>query len=98
YAVVRHPLAVLASWQTVPFPYRYGRMPGAERFDGDLRRRLWATEDRVDRQLLLLDWLFARYEQLPQKNVVRYEDIVSPEGGALAAVNEPARALHPPLA
>ena len=97
YAVVRHPFAVLASWQTVPFPYRYGRMPGAERYDGDLQRRLWATEDRVDRQLLLLDWLFARYEQLPEGNVVRYEDIVSSGGSALAAVNEAARALNRPL-
>jgi hypothetical protein len=97
YAVMRHPLAVLASWQTVPFPYRYGRMPGAERFDEDLRRRLWATEDRVDRQLLLLDWLFARYEQLPERNIVRYEDVVCSGGSALATVTEAARALDRPL-
>jgi hypothetical protein len=40
FAVVRHPLSVLASWASCELPVHYGRAPAAERIDLELRARL----------------------------------------------------------
>jgi hypothetical protein len=97
FAVVRHPLAVLASWQTVPFPVRQGHLPVAERFDSLLEEQLAAIPERLDRQVALLDWMFGRYERLPEGRVLRYEDIVASRGAALGVVTENASSLDRPL-
>ena len=85
-AVVRNPLAVLASWHSVDLPVSRGRLPAGEHFDPGLARRLDAEPDCISRQLLLLDWLFSRYERcLPRERVLAYEDVVASDGQALAA-------------
>lgn len=85
-AVVRNPLAVLASWHSVDLPVSQGRLPAGEHFDAALAGRLDAEPDRVARQLLILDWLFGRYrDALPPRRVLAYEDVVASGGGALAA-------------
>lgn len=84
-AVVRNPLAVLASWHSVDLPVSQGRLPAGEHFDAELSRRLDAEPDRVSRQLLLLDWIFGRYQRyLPRERVLAYEDVVDSGGQALA--------------
>lgn len=97
-AVVRNPLAVLASWHSVDLPVAQGRLPAGEHFDRDLARRLDAEPDPVSRQLLLLDWLFVRYHDcLPQARVLAYEDVVASGGGVLAqafGVDLAPQALH----
>ena len=83
-AIVRHPLAVLASWNSVALPVRAGRIPAGERLDPALAQRLDATADRTARQLLVLDWFFARFAAaLPRERVLRYEDIVASQGELL---------------
>ena len=85
-AIVRNPLAVLASWHSVDLPVSHGRLPAGEHFDPSLARRLDAEPDTVGRQLLILDWLFERYARcLPDSHVLAYEDVVSSGGVALAA-------------
>jgi len=98
FAVVRNPLAVLASWNSVDIPAREGRVPRAEAYDPDLARRLISIEDRLGRQLGLLDWWCERFEQfLPQDHILRYEDIVGSGGKALAAIVPAAGGLDEPL-
>jgi len=98
FAVVRNPLAVLASWNSVDIPARRGRVPKAELYDSDLLRRVTSIEDRLGRQLALLDWWCERFEQfLPQDHIVRYEDIVASGGKALAAIVPAAGGLDEPL-
>ncbi len=75
-AIIRSPLAVLASWQTVDFHIQDGRMPQAERLDPDLAARLASIGDRLDRQVELIAWFLATYAKLPEKRVFRYEDLV----------------------
>lgn len=83
-ALVRHPLAVLASWNSVDLPVREGRIPAGERLDGALRCALDAEPDRLRRQLRVLDWFFARFAAaLPAGHVLRYEDIVATSGRCL---------------
>ncbi len=98
FAVVRNPLAVLASWNSVDIPARQGRVPKAERYNPDLVRRMTAIEDRLDRQLGLLDWWCGRFERfLTEDRIIRYEDIVASRGKALAAIVPAAEGLDEPL-
>ena len=83
-AVVRNPLSILASWQTVNLPVQGGRVPGAEMFDRNLRRALERKPELLSRQVFIIDWFFARFRaHLAPENVVRYEDLVDSGGIAL---------------
>jgi len=98
YAIVRNPLSVLASWNSVDHMVREGHSRGAELYDEGLRRELASTQDRVGRQLLLLSWWYERfYTTLDKNHIVRYEDIVSFGGGALSAITPVAKTLREPL-
>lgn len=84
-ALVRNPLAVLASWNSVDLPVARGRLPAGERLEPALATALDAQPDLLTRQLLLLDWLFARFARvLPRARILRYEDVVGSNGAALA--------------
>jgi hypothetical protein len=99
FAVVRNPLPVLASWQTVAVPVQQGHLHAAERIDTRLRARLETIEDRLDRQLALLDWLFGQYAQhVAPERILRYEEIVESGGRALRAIAPAAEELAEPLA
>ena len=83
-AVVRNPLSVLASWQTVDLPVNQGHVPGAEMFDRGLCLALEEEPDVLRRQLVVLDWFFTRFRtHLPPENVIRYEDLVESGGSVL---------------
>ena len=82
--LVRNPVAVLASWQTVDLPVRQGRVPMGERFDPLLARTLDDEPDTLRRQVRVLDWFFARFrDHLPPERVLRYEDLVASGGLSL---------------
>lgn len=98
YAVVRNPLAVLASWNSLERGTQKGRFPLAEMYDEDLARRLDAEEDEAGRQLCLMSWFFERYSQeLPEGSVIRYEEMVASGGKALSPLTPAAEALDEPL-
>lgn len=83
-AMVRNPLAVLASWQTVDLPVHEGRIPAGEQFDAELRSTLIAEPEQLQRQVIVLNWFFGRYLfHLERGSVIRYEDLVSSGGEAL---------------
>ena len=80
-ALVRNPLSVLASWQTVNLPFQQGRLAGAEPYDPELKSTLDEEPELLRRQLIILDWFFARYcAHLDPRCVIRYEDLI--ESGA----------------
>jgi hypothetical protein len=98
YAVIRNPLAVLSSWQTIPFRIRDGRHFTAERIDPGLAEGLAGLEDRLDRQFYLLSWFFEKYRTtLPESRIIRYESIVRSPGNALSVMTERAQAIDQPL-
>ena len=83
-ALVRNPVAVLASWQTVDLAVQRGRAPVPERFDAKLRQTLEGEPDTLRRQVILLEWFFSRFtEHLPLEGILRYEDIVATRGLSL---------------
>ena len=83
-ALVRNPVAVLASWATVDLPARRGRAPMAERFDADLARALDAAPVVLWRRAVLVEWFFARFAaHVPAERILRYEDVVAGGGRPL---------------
>jgi len=85
-AIVRNPLATLASWNTLDFK-RDGRAPYAERIDPELKIRLDRARDRYDRQVRLLEWFFERYSgTLPRARVIRYEDVCADPARTLSVI------------
>lgn len=99
YAVIRNPLAVLASWQSIDANVHRGSAPVAERLDPGLSTRLRTLKDPDSRQLGLLDWFFAKYrDALPPTRVLQYENVVASGGSALAPITPAAAQLAEPLA
>lgn len=62
-AIVRNPLAVLLSWNSVDIPVRTGHMPVAEALDPELNTSLSFQKDVIDRQLCILHWFFHRFSK-----------------------------------
>lgn len=87
YAVVRNPLATLASWNSVDMTAGLGRVPAAERLDPGLAARLAAIDGPLDRQIALLGWFHAQFRRhLPEQSVIRYESIIASGGAALRVI------------
>ena len=98
YAIVRNPLAMLASWSTVEFAVQRGHVPVAEGLDPDLKATLASIDDVLDRQIQVLIWFHERIRRyLPEEAIIRYESIVETGGKALAVVHPGAASLAEPL-
>ena len=94
YAIVRDPLEVLASWQTVDIPVNRGRGPVAEAFCPALGRALDALPSPRARQLHLLAWMFDIYAALPADTIIRYEDLIGEPARVLARLGFPDTPLN----
>jgi hypothetical protein len=98
YAVIRNPLSILASWNSIDHNLQGGHSPAAERYDERLRGELASIEDGTERQLYLLSWWYDRFQRtLPDGCILRYEDIVGSGGAALSALTPAAKGLAEPL-
>lgn len=98
-AIVRNPLSVLSSWNSVELHIRDGRVPATERLVPGLAETLERLPDAAARQLHLLNWYFERYARhFDRARIVRYEDLVLTRGKALAALVPAAASLDEPLA
>lgn len=97
YALVRNPLSVLASWESLAHPLSAGHAPMAELHDAELQQCLAQTSDKITRQLILVDWYFRIYlRELKPQQILRYEDIVA-SGGAVLSSILPNTHLNEPL-
>ena len=97
--IVRHPLSVIASWNSVQLPVQQGYVPVGQSIDAALNERLQQIDDRTERQLYLLEWFFERFASvLGSESILRYEDLIASGGRALTLVTPSANALDEPLA
>ena len=82
--LVRNPLSILASWQTVNLPIHRGRIPEGERLDRHLRSKLEQEPEVLRRQIVVLNWFMTRFRNyLSPENVIRYEDLIDSGGQIL---------------
>ena len=87
YAIIRNPLATIASWQTVDLPIHSGHIPMGEYFDKKLESKLSSLNSTLDRQLFILRWFFEIFEKhLDRSQVIRYEDIIESKGRILSSI------------
>ena len=87
FAIIRNPLATIASWQTVDLPIHWGHIPMGEHFDKELEWKLSSLDSILDRQIYILRWFFQVFEQyLDPSQVIRYEDIIESRGRVLSKI------------
>jgi hypothetical protein len=95
YAIIRNPLAILASWQTVDMAVNRGRLPVAEAIDPKLSDILLSISNKIDRQIFIINWFFNKYFTfLPKQNIIRYEDVISTQGKCLSDICPQALTLN----
>lgn len=98
FAMIRNPLAVLASWNSIDAPFRTGHAPIAETLCPMLKERLARIADEDARQLALLSWYFEQFQRfLPASRIIRYEDMIASGGAALASIAPAAAGMNEPL-
>jgi hypothetical protein len=102
FAIVRNPLAIMASTSTLQQGKRRKNPAAKRRYDPELGSRLEESKregaDRVGQRLLRFHYAFERYQQvLPESHILRYEDICSSHGKALEVIVPTARELDEPL-
>ncbi len=77
-AIIRDPVATLASWRSLDLPVSKGRMPAAEPYWPELRGIIQSTDDLLVRQARMLELLFARFDALKQRiAIVKLEDVIA---------------------
>jgi len=98
FAVIRNPVSVLSSWNSISVPVENGHAPAAENLDPGLKKSLSLLDDKFDRQLCLLSWFFDKYRRfLPDDRIIRYETTIASRGANLAVITERAAVLQEPL-
>jgi hypothetical protein len=88
YAIVRNPLATLASWNSLDWlKVKKGHAPIAEKLDVDLARKLSNASDPIERQIQILEWSHDRFHRfLREQAVIRYEDLIASRARELAKI------------
>jgi hypothetical protein len=89
FAIIRNPLAVLASWNLVDLPINKGHIPAAEQFDHKLKNKLASLPDALDRQLCILEWFCERYCHYLSGRWLRYEQFVSAPASLVSSLGLP---------
>jgi hypothetical protein len=102
FAIVRNPLAIMASTSTLQQDKNRKNPSAKRRYDPELGERLQESKkegaDRIGQRLLRLHHAFERYQQvLPESHIIRYEDICSSHGRALEVIVPEASQLDEPL-
>lgn len=86
YAVIRNPLDLLSSWNTVNIPVSRGKVAKADRLLPLLSERYNQKETLFEKQVEILDWYFGQYRNIDQANIIRYEELISSQGKNLQAI------------
>ena len=99
YAVIRNPLAVLASWNSVNFRLQNGNMPMViDRVPFRIPPNFASITNRHDRQIFILDLMFQQYAKyLTAEQIIYYEEIVATKGKALQKITPMASQLDESL-
>ena len=85
-ALVRDPVAVLRSWQSLDLPISQGRLPAAERFWPEMVALTHSDLELQEKQVRIYDLLCRRFADLSRQiEVIRYEALIADPTQLLAA-------------
>ena len=91
FVIVRNPLAMLASWQTVSMAIQQGYWPMASRFDKNLEEILSAEPDVLRRQIAIIEWGLNIFLDFPPQRIIKYEELIKDPARILSLVHPHAR-------
>jgi hypothetical protein len=97
FAVIRNPVSVIASWNTIDAPVARGLLNVLPYLRPDLHKQLEKVQDLLDRQVLLLHFFFEEYLKNPEIQIIRYEDIITSGGSVLKEIVPEAAFFHEAL-
>ncbi len=97
FAIIRNPLAVVASWNTIKAPVSEGNLKVLKGLDPQLEKKLWKIPDVIDRQIQLIDVLFGHLNTLEERQIITYENIIETGGEALYPISSHASSLNEKL-
>ncbi len=91
YAIIRNPLSVIASWQSVNVPVSRGKVAKSKLFLTELHKTLESLDKLEEKQYHILNWYFSQFEKLPPENIISYEEIIASQGEVLSGITEQIR-------
>lgn len=86
YAIIRNPLALLGSWASVNVPVSRGKVAKSAKLLPAFHQQLEGIEGLLPKQLYILDWYFSQYKGFSSEQIIKYEDIIATQGGALSPI------------
>ena len=88
FAVIRNPLALLGSWNSVNVPVSRGRVAKAQKLNKWLFDKLENMgNDILGRQLFIMSWYFEQFKLLSSERIIRYEDIVTKPSWTISRIS-----------
>lgn len=97
FVLLRHPVATIASWNTIQAPVAKGNLRVLEGLNPDLHNFLNKVPDLLERQVLLLLEMYDRYASLPAANFLYYEELIDSKGSVLSSLVDEGKYLSAPL-
>lgn len=97
YAIIRNPLATIASWNTINAPVSRGNLNVLQTLDSTLYNHIESIPNLIDRQVFLLHNLFDCYANLAPENIIKYEHIVKTKGKCLSTISADAQNINEDL-
>lgn len=97
FAILRHPVATILSWNTIQAPVANGNLRVLENLDPELYDDLNAIPNLLDRQVRLLVSMYERYTCLERHQFIYYEELIKTGGRALQNISEQAKELETTL-
>lgn len=93
YAIIRNPLSVLASWNSVDFKLAKGQS-GLLATNPIIHQQLIDIPNKFDRQILLLDFMFQQiHTYLKPEQIIKYKNIICSGGRELDRITPKAKNL-----
>jgi len=86
FAIIRNPLSVIASWNSVNVPVSRGKIAKSRILLPSLYEELESLKTLEDKQFYILNWYFSQFGNLAQQNIIKYEDIIQSQGTALSVI------------
>lgn len=97
YAIIRNPLATIASWNTISAPVAQGNLKVLRFLRPSLYKALEEIPNLFDRQIRLLGEMYECFELLPESHIISYEKMIATQGKALAVISPYAQSLESSL-
>jgi hypothetical protein len=94
YSVIRNPLTTIASWNSINAPVSEGNLTVLKGLEPLLFEKLNTISDLFLRQIALYNEIVKNYSLLNEKNIIRYEDLITSSGKVLSAITEVATELQ----